>query len=548
MDARGTNAQTTSVGWALSDDLYSVESARGSYSPTQFVVRLRPDVKSLLEGDDDGVFKPGEVSSERILAFSTFFHEITHWWQHVGSTTGLLLSLAYPAQCHVNVPHLRKFVEAFGPHKSVRTFVSENYGQLPEEPRKDANIVLNNWHDVEFNSRILLDPVRAEPVVRNAFFENVGHSLRMSLEHTIWLLSASFDPVLSFLPDVRTWSEPFKELSQRRVEGYYYGSPIRLLPLGVIQIFEGQARFHQLQYIYLASSGRINWDGFRELGMLSDVYVGAFLKFLEWTESDWPDSPVSPLTQLFLLLCELSTNPSDGYPFPLHHFESFVISDDPSFRFYWMARHIAKNPSLKASIRNCSQEECDEISATLCKTLGCATPTEIARELCRWSGQHDTIQNLLKEDETFAFRNENLPVRVLFAKHLRYAQDRINRPEFFCWPAMHFVGADKSPYSLEESLEIVKRHQPLFTASFDGEIRPSLFAGKPEGNVQQTFNDFYRWNLLYDVVRQWIIADGPLNYDYTWLTPNYRPSETKPWVDEMFFEALGFQPDDFLLV
>jgi hypothetical protein len=159
----------------------------------------------------------------------------------------------------------------------------------------------------------------------------------------------------------------------------------------------------------------------------------------------------------------------------------------------------------------------------------------------------ESLQTLLAEEQVFSFRNENLPVRVLFAKHLRFAEDRIARPEFFCWPAMHFVGTTSFSFSLTDSLSLLKRHGPLFVADFENEIRPSIQPGKPAEAVQQTFNDFYRWNLLYNVVRQWIIEDGPLNYDYTWLTPQYSAPTIKPWVDSLFAEVFHFQPDQFVL-
>src|ERR1043165_3846329 len=101
--------------WRLGDDLYSNSSIRGLYSPMQFVVRLRQDYHELLNSGPTGVLKPGDVSTEALFAFSTFFHETVHWWQHIGSTTGLMLTLAYPAQSHVNHRYLLNTLQTFGP-------------------------------------------------------------------------------------------------------------------------------------------------------------------------------------------------------------------------------------------------------------------------------------------------------------------------------------------------------------------------------------------------------------------------------------------------
>jgi hypothetical protein len=34
------------------------------------------------------------INFDGLQAFSTYLHETIHWWQHVGSTIGLLRSLA----------------------------------------------------------------------------------------------------------------------------------------------------------------------------------------------------------------------------------------------------------------------------------------------------------------------------------------------------------------------------------------------------------------------------------------------------------------------
>src|SRR4051794_17860443 len=110
--------------WWLSDELYAVGQVRGSYHPLQFVVRLSPELRAELHTGRSGIFAPSELSHTAIMAFSTYFHESIHWWQHIGSTTGLMLSLAYLSQCYGNLPYLRKVLSDFGPRKSPRTFLS----------------------------------------------------------------------------------------------------------------------------------------------------------------------------------------------------------------------------------------------------------------------------------------------------------------------------------------------------------------------------------------------------------------------------------------
>ncbi len=75
---------------------------------TQFVVRLRPEIHRLIDGVTTGLYDPNELDSKTIQAFSTYLHETVHWWQHMGSTAGLIMSLVYPAQAHQNTSRLLK--------------------------------------------------------------------------------------------------------------------------------------------------------------------------------------------------------------------------------------------------------------------------------------------------------------------------------------------------------------------------------------------------------------------------------------------------------
>src|SRR5271168_932189 len=98
-------------------------------------------------------------------------------------------------------------------------------------------------------------------------------------------------------------------LRERRVDGYYNGSPIGLWPIGAREIFEGQACFSQVQYLSFGCNHSLDWDDFRAIGMLHGIYVAAFQEFLRLTEAERPDRFDSPLIGLFLLICDLALNP-----------------------------------------------------------------------------------------------------------------------------------------------------------------------------------------------------------------------------------------------
>jgi aryl-alcohol dehydrogenase-like predicted oxidoreductase len=88
----------------------------------QFVLRLSPEVHRKIDPLQPAI-AAGKVDFEGLRAYSTYVHETIHWWQHIGSTTGLMLSLSYPGQSHANHTHLRNLLTQIGPKKSIRQFV-----------------------------------------------------------------------------------------------------------------------------------------------------------------------------------------------------------------------------------------------------------------------------------------------------------------------------------------------------------------------------------------------------------------------------------------
>jgi hypothetical protein len=232
------------------------------------VLRLRPDIHQALDTITPGIRTAGELEFSQIEAFSTYFHETIHWWQHVGSTMGLILSFLYPAQSHLNYQHLKWIVENVGPMKSIRKYNLSNAKPKSQQSESDkkTNIILNNWHDIEFFRWLVIDPRRANEYINDPYFECIGHSFEITIRSTLWLLSSTLDPTLEIFPDPRKWEPKFLSLRQNRAEGYFHGSQVILSPIGAREIFEGQARFSQIQYLYSASGGKISWDALHRVG------------------------------------------------------------------------------------------------------------------------------------------------------------------------------------------------------------------------------------------------------------------------------------------
>ena len=537
-------------GWKLPPQLYSCWNVRGLYNPMQFVLRLRPDIHTVLNTIEPGIKSSSELSFEHVQAFSTYFHETIHWWQHIGSTFGFVLSLIYPAQAHINHKHLRHLIRDIGPIKSILKYNAISNAHANNiEISNTINRVLNNWHDIEFFRRIAIDPKNATEIINSPYFECVGHSYNMAWSSVLWLLTSTLDNKCSFIPDVRKWEEQFNLLKENKVMGYYYGSDVILSPIGAREIFEGQARFSQLQYLYFASDKKMNWDDFENVGMLTKMYREAFDTFLKLLGSEWPETPDDPLVGLFLLVCDIAINPTEGFPFDIQYFPSFILSVDPGIRFILLCQFVqSKKPSLKDSIHGYTKDEYIEVSEVLCSSISCKTPYSATRKFNEWATMNSNCRELLEGDKDFIFPPENMPVSLLFARLLRFQMDKFKNPEFFCWPGYWSTGERKNGIDLKTAEKLFDNHRAFFCDDVDGDIYPRTFPDKDEATVHKIFNEFYSWNITYELTRQWIVQEGEFNYNISWLTSKYSKSENDAWVCARFKDAYGVDPTLFKII
>jgi hypothetical protein len=260
-----TNLSDSREGFLASPlELNACLNSHGLYDPLRFVLRLSPEVHRKIEALQ-AEFAARRVSFEGLRAFSTYVHETIHWWQHAGSTIGLMLSLSYPAQAHSNHGYLKKLLERVGPKKSIRQFVESQHGPGgdPDTPAGLGSVIVNNHFDIEFFRRLVFKPEFAHDTGDHPYFDCVGHSFQIAYGNIGLVLATTLDPELSVMPDARNWSVAFAAMRSEKRKGYYWGSPVNILPIGAHQNCEGQARFGQLQYLYFASGGKLSWDDVR---------------------------------------------------------------------------------------------------------------------------------------------------------------------------------------------------------------------------------------------------------------------------------------------
>ncbi|MFI8665527.1 hypothetical protein ACIGGE_03720 [Qipengyuania sp. NPDC077410] len=515
-------------------DFRATLEARGLYNSFQFVLRLSPVVHRKIASLPSGI--TSEVDFEGMQAFSTYLHETIHWWQHIGSTYGFMLSMTYPTQSHSNHGHLKKLIEQVGFKKSILNLAEA----LPRgglgTPAGTANIVINNHFDMEVFRGLTVSPHAAKLMIQNPQFENLGHAFTVLWGNNISLLSSVTDRHFNVIPHPKGWSAEFRKLREAREEGYYYGSPIGLPELGAYELFEGQARMSQLHYLHFGTGGKFDMADAVSSGMFKGVYGKAFSGFLTMTGLDWPDSLDHPTVASFLVACDVAINPGAGFPFPVVHFPSFIDDIDPGRRFMTMCKLAReKCPEVFSLVQDYSREEYAETSQKFASTIVEMPPLEIAAEFCRWISTPE-FQPIMREYETFSFGEGNTVPRVLFAHFLAFMRDKYAHPEFFCWPGALMAGERLAT----DAMALFDRHGALFVDKEDDDgIFPRLISGQNEARVQETFDSFFANNVVFNLTRQWITRPGPFDLDFGWLTQGGSPEAVQAYCERTFRSAYG---------
>lgn len=523
--------------------------AHGSYETTRFVLRLSPRNHELMEKIEAKAFGDGPIPWDAIQAYSTYIHETIHWWQHIGSTSGLLLSLSYFAQCHSSMEDLRGVLATFGPKKSLKNWTDKvllEEGWSAQEKLASANTAVNNALDVFYYKSYALRPRESiHCMVKQNHFEDIGYAYAIVYSQVVGLISDVIGHEFKFLPDLERWSAEVLRLHEEGYEGFCKGSNIMLPPVGLHAIYEGQARFIQLDFLNRTRSEPLTCEEWRAEGYLSGIYVEAFESFLKLTESEWPESLFDPIVPLFLLVCDLSINPTCGFPLDVQDFKHLIHDVDVGIRFAKLCFTIKSKPHLKSAITALSKDEYIGVSEELTEQGGYDHPLEALSVVKEWVERYPSVAALMEEHRTFEFRPENLPVRVFLSHFIAMSIDKLENPQFFCWPgaymARHGGTIDVKPIWL--------RHLSLFGdhAEKDG-VYPRKWPSRSDASVMNTFKRFYGSMALYELTEQWILEDGPFNCDFSWMSDNYNQEAFRNWANESFMAVYGVNLSDFEII
>jgi hypothetical protein len=462
-----------------------------------------------------------------------------------------MLSLLYPAQTHINHKYLNTILATMGPKKSLRSYNLKNARPHDEETEldKQINVVLNNWHDIEFYRWLIINPRAMESNINDPYFECIGHSYVVALGAVLNLLSATIDPELEILPNPRHWEQKTTDLRQDKTIGFYYGSPIMRPPIGAKEIFEGQARFNQLQYLYFAANKTMHWSDYETAGMFTDIYIAAFDLFIEITGFERPEKMDDSVIGLFLLICDISINPVEGLILDPENIANIIEDHDPGIRFFKQCESIRNNKSkFESVVLKYSAAEYWSLTDSICELVGFLSPRVLMTTVVSWVDRSQAVKTLMKEDQTFDFSPGNLPVRLFLARFIKFHLDKVNHPEFFCWPGIWMTTGRKGGITNQLALSLFEEHRALFLDKEDGDVYPRTFLNRKEAAVQETFDTFYSWVTIYELTRQWIVGSGDFDCRFQWLTSKFTDAEIKVWSAGYFEQFFGVHPDSFEVI
>lgn len=324
---------------------------KGSYNTMQFVLRLRDDVRYALNNS--------EIESERLQASSTSLHENIHWWQHIGSNYGFLLSLSYPSFAHEAKVNLDNLVSKKLLFKSILKYDEKYYDIHKKTDNPDINTILNNYHDLEYAKAFAIDNKNIHEILKDRrFFLSIGHCYHIFWSLSLNAIASTIDREYLFLPNANDWVSNFIQLEKNKVAGFYIDTPMHISSLGIKAIFEGQAIFNQMQYLTVTLNKNLTYKDFENAGMLHGIYLEAFEVFLKITGLNKPANALDPVVGLFLLICDLSINPNNGFPLDIYDYKNFISKNDPGIRFSLLCRAISNDAnSYVKKINHYTKEE-----------------------------------------------------------------------------------------------------------------------------------------------------------------------------------------------
>ncbi|EGD5120678.1 hypothetical protein [Escherichia coli] len=413
-------------------ELEKYNNVLGTYNTDDFTIRLAYYIHEKLDHLNAGVINGSDIDDETLQAYSTFLHETIHWRQHIGSIAGFILSMKTPAQNFCLQHFLKIILEEIGPVKSLKKFYINNVKTNTPTDRlfQNLNNILNNFYDLKYYTYLVINPkiITDNINMHEDFFLTYGHSTVYAYINFLEIFSGYFREDQYINEKIKKLKNVIytQEKSPHKEFNAFKKGQFVIPPIGLKQIFEGQARFIQLQFLYFANKKKFDMQFFHDTKLLTGVYGEAFDLYISIIGYDYPLSFGSHLISIFLVICDLAINPGVAFPLDVGHEESFFFEAIPGLRFYDLC-HAAKELIAidpKFTVCNHSKSEYYYIANTLCDKLCYNNPIEIIDEVLSWAQRYESIRNIQDEEKTYSFSKELLPIRFLLSKFILICEDK----------------------------------------------------------------------------------------------------------------------------
>ena len=505
----------------------------GSFDPYTSVLRLRSDVAAALDHKDGALpdFSVESGESPALQSFSTHLHETLHWWQHVGTTCGFLHSIG-------DATIALSCSESLRQSQCYRKPLIRALYEQPSFSDSGRSAILQ-WRDIENGRSVTFDPKRSVALwsSRPERATTVGHSLLSYCSLTMGTLARLFDSECEGLLDPTPWDDAYRAFESDRRVGF---DPNILLeiPLGMVEIAEGQARISEIQHRNLTQRA-LSWATVMNDGWLDGIYGRAFNLFLKLTESSEPTSPRDDIVDLFLLICDVALNPSCGYVDNVGPEQEFVLDFHPGARFLRICRAVLREQLDLTQFSLPSLSGYLEITKRLCEPLGWITPVQVAeRGLAMWASSACGSE-LAHQHLTRGYGSVDLPLRYLVGEHRSYLETKAQIPHVLCWPAWFLILHEEDSEDYAATIdEMLGWHRPPFTADGSEGVSSIEIPRLDEAQVPQFASDYFTTLALYDLVIQWIAMSGQFELDgFSWTTNLSTHEKTR--IGEQFLRSFG---------
>jgi hypothetical protein len=390
--------------------------------------------------------------------------------------------------------------------------------------------LVNSWLDLEYGICCINSPSKLAGLLPDNFFESVGISIYTLYRDALQAFHNQFPQTRTSL-STTDWESKFVSLRDARYPNYHFESDVYLPQIGALAIFEGQARFTQLQFLHNALGGKTSLNDWRR--HLHGIYIEALQYFVRALEVKWPERANDSMINTFLLLCDIALNPSCGFPDEITTFKGFIEAVHPGHRFVSLCKLVAQSPQVIRRLSSVSRDAYVEIVDFLCKSLGWATPLDVARRCLQIYLSAKLLSLLEKTRMSHDFVREpegvsmSMPIRLAAARQVGLLQDKLSMPELFCWTG-HYLGMGVSG-DLESVLsQTINKHPAPFAILQEYQNGPIVYLSgidtSPPDNrkIREVVEQHFGVQTSADVLRQTVARPGGYVFNYLWDNPNMK--------------------------